>query len=165
MGKEQLLSNETTMRVIKRINQREWWRTWINKQALKERGLFLESCFRSAEFYGRPLDNPFKVNLKNPLIGDDEFVMSTLGLPPIVWASYKDGMEEISEKENKIIKMQSVKMRIAMDMGFDSIAILSANDFKRLKEKGRLPNGYDLQVFFTSDWHQLMQHPDGYGVK
>lgn len=155
MKKPELLSEETRKRVIKRINQREWWRTRVNKDVLQERGLFLVSSFRYAEFYGRPLDNPFKVDLKNPLIGDEAFAMGILGLPV--------PREDISGKE--ILEMEAKKMSVGIAMGFDSIAIMSPNEFKKLKEIGRLPNGYELQIFCSSAWNQLMRHPESYGAK
>lgn len=155
MKKPELLAEEIGRRVTKKINQREWWRTWVNKEALQERGLFLVSSFRYAEFYGRPLNNPFKVDLKNPLIGDEAFVMDFLGLSV--------PHEDMSGKE--ILEMEAKKMSAGIAKGFDSIVIISPNEFKKLKESGRLPNGYELQVFCSSAWNQLIRDPEGYEAK
>lgn len=124
-------------RIIKRINKRAWWRTAINENAIQERGIFFASSFSQAEFYGRPVDEPFKVNIKKPLVGDEAHVMTILGL------NVPD--PEISIPD--LLKLEALKMKTASSLGFDSIAIMTSKEFKNFLMKGRLPNQYELQVF------------------
>src|SRR5690606_20636330 len=108
---------------------REWWRTAINKKALKERGIFLASSFRDAEFYGRPLDTPFKVSIEKPLFGDEKHVMKQLDL----------GFPEQDITVENLLKMEATKMHIASNKGFDCIAIVTPKQFWRFQRTGHLP--------------------------
>jgi hypothetical protein len=54
------------------VNRKNWWHVPpANPNAYRERGKFLASSFREAEFWGRPLDDPQKVTVTRPLVGDD----------------------------------------------------------------------------------------------
>ena len=55
-------------KLIAYINKHEWWRTTLpDKQEVKARGMFFMNSYRQAEFYGRPIDTPFRVKIKNVL--------------------------------------------------------------------------------------------------
>ena len=74
-------SDSDLKKLIKKINSMDWWRTAVSDEAaIKERGLFLASSYKEAEFYGRPIDEPFSVEIENPLIGSEPVVMQKLGL-------------------------------------------------------------------------------------
>lgn len=47
-------------KVTAHLNRKKWYRTALpDAQAIKDRGVFYASSYREAEFYGRPLDDPF----------------------------------------------------------------------------------------------------------
>ena len=63
---------ETTPRdkLLARINRKDWWHVPpADPKAYRQRGKFLASTFREAEFWGRPLDTPIRVRVSNPIIG------------------------------------------------------------------------------------------------
>lgn len=122
--------------LISKINNKEWWRTAVNEDAVKERGLFLASSYEEAEFYGKPLDKPFKTEVKNPLIGDEKTILNTLGIKPI---------ENITvEQQFELDKQMKQK---AEELGYDSIALMSEKGFSKYKENGKIPKSIELNVF------------------
>lgn len=122
--------------LIKFINKKYWWRTAINIEAIEERGLFLSSSFSEAEFYGRPLDIPFRVNVNNPLIGDEKTILRILNLVPLD--------EDCSLKE-RFDQDKQIKNR-ALKLGYDSIALFSPNAYSKLLNEGIKPRSIELNV-------------------
>jgi hypothetical protein len=47
--------------------------------AYSKRGRFFASSFAEAEFYGRPLDDPQRVIIAKPLVGDESAIAKILG--------------------------------------------------------------------------------------
>src|ERR1035438_2939947 len=59
-------------KLVKHINRKGWWHVPpLDPNAYKKRGKFLASSFVDAEFYGRPLDEPLRVTISKPLVGDE----------------------------------------------------------------------------------------------
>src|ERR1700674_5320366 len=59
-------------KLVAHINRKEWWHVRPrNPSAYSKRGKFLASSFREAEFWGRPLDEPQRVTVAHPLVGDE----------------------------------------------------------------------------------------------
>jgi hypothetical protein len=59
-------------KVIAHVNRKEWWHVPPrDPSAYSKRGKFLASSFREAEFWDRPLDEPQKVKISCPLVGDE----------------------------------------------------------------------------------------------
>jgi hypothetical protein len=57
-------------KLVARINRKDWWHVPpAAPKAYQQRGKFLASTFREAEFWGRPLDTPIRVRVINPIIG------------------------------------------------------------------------------------------------
>src|SRR5690242_5715983 len=60
-------------RLIAFVNRKNWWHVPpVDPDAYRKRGKFLASTFEEAEFYGRPLDEPQRVVVTKPLIGDEQ---------------------------------------------------------------------------------------------
>ena len=120
------------------INSHKWWRTALpNEKAVKARGLFYASSYRDAEFYGRPIDAPFSVNMKNPLFGDEAHIMQTLSLPL--------PSQEISVKQR--FALDAKMKRLAKAKGYDSIALVTTKGYEMYMKTGTTPRSTELQVF------------------
>ena len=129
------MSNE---KLIRYINYHKWWRTGIpDEKAIKARGLFYASSYKDAEFYGRPIDTPFSVNVKNPLFGDETHIMQLLGLPLL------SPVGSIKERFALDAKM----MRHAIAKNYDAIALFTTNGYEKYLKNGTTPRSIELQVF------------------
>lgn len=133
---EEKIDSNATASAVEQLNSKQWWRTAINDDAIKSRGLFLSSTYEGAEFYGKPINTPFKVNVKNPLIGDEISIMNTLGI------NFVDP-STIQERFDLDKQMRDVGVK----KGYDSIALISRNSFNQYKKTGQLPNDIELNVF------------------
>ena len=70
-------------KLVRHINRKDWWHVPPpDPQAYLKRGKFLASSFAEAEFWGRPLDEPQKVQIERPLVGDEKTISKVLGTPP-----------------------------------------------------------------------------------
>ena len=127
-----------TDRLISYLNAHEWWRTTLpDKKIVNSRGLFYASSYKDAEFYGRPIDTPFTINIKNPLFGDEVHIMQTLGLP-------LPG-EDINIKER--FALDAKMKRIAVAKGYDSIALFTTKGYETYAKTGAFPRSIELQIF------------------
>lgn len=78
------ISKEFRDKLILHVSRKYWWHSPPgDPKAYQKRGKFYASSFEEAEFWGRPLDVPARVNVKNPLIGDERTIMTRLSLPMI----------------------------------------------------------------------------------
>lgn len=120
------------------INKKEWWRAALpDDVSIKERGVFLASSYSEASFYGRPLDNTFKVNISKPLVGDENYIMKKL--------SIENKLDDISVNDRFLLdKLMKEK---ASDAGYDSIVLLTPNGYKKFIETGNIPKSIELNVF------------------
>lgn len=134
--------------LVEQINKREWWHSPPEEQnAYKKRGVFLASSFREAEFYGRPLDEPTKVDVRNPIIGTEEHVIKKL------FGSSSKQMEIHRLLEDYTVEV-SLKVRFQLDkemykaakrQGYDAIAIVTQKGLQTVKE-GKLHRSVELNV-------------------
>lgn len=70
-------------KLVRHINRKHWWHVPPqDPQAYLKRGKFLASTYAEAEFWGRPLDEPQKVRIQRPLVGDEKTISKVLGIPP-----------------------------------------------------------------------------------
>ncbi len=68
-------------RLIADINRKAWWHVPPqDPKAYKNCGKFYVSTFAEAEFYGRPLDEPERVMVASPLVGDEATIRSAFSL-------------------------------------------------------------------------------------
>jgi hypothetical protein len=104
--------------------------------AYSKRGKFFASSFSEAEFYGRPLDDPLRVVIANPLVGDESAIAKILGIPP---QHAGMSLEEIAAHDMRWRKA-------ALAKGFDSIVLMTPKAFSRLVSDGKLPRSLELNV-------------------
>jgi hypothetical protein len=125
-------------KLIKYINSHDWWRTALpDREAIKARGLFLISSFKQAEFYGRPIDTPFRVKVSNPLFGDETYIMQALDLPP------SDPDSSIEER----FLLDAEMMRLSIAKGYDAIALFTTKGYEKFINSNKIPGSTELQVF------------------
>ncbi len=119
------------------VNRKQWWHVPpVDPDAYRKRGRFLASSFAEAEFYGRPLDEPQKVSIANPLIGDEQAISKALGIPP-----QDDGMTL------KQIAAHDAKWRdAARKKGYDAILLMSPKCFAEWKAVGKIPRSLELNI-------------------
>ena len=137
MGAKPAVPETSIERIIAYVGRRKWWHVPpADPDAYRKRGKFLASSFREAEFYGRPLDEPEKVSIKHPLVGDEETIARVLGIPP-----QQEGMslEEIAEHD---ARWRSA----ALDKGFDSIVLMSPKAFLEFAANDKLPRSLELNI-------------------
>jgi hypothetical protein len=124
-------------RLISHVNRKQWWHVPpVDPDAYKKRGKFLASSFAEAEFWGRPLDEPQKVTIGRPLVGDEKTISKVLGVPP-----QHEGMtlEEIAEHDSRW-------RNTALAKGFDAIVLMAPKAFAKFRANGELPRSLELNI-------------------
>jgi hypothetical protein len=126
-------------RLVAHVNQKSWWHVPPrDPSAYQKRGKFLASSFRDAEFWGRPLDEPQKVCIAKPLIGDEETIEKSL--------FGKRMSDEDIEMEERF-KLDAKIKKAALAKGYDSIVLMASKAFMELKKTGKLPRSLELNIF------------------
>jgi hypothetical protein len=124
-------------KLVAHVNRKSWWHVPpADPEAYNKRGKFFASTFAEAEFYGRPLDEPHKVDVSNPLVGDEKAIAKVLKIPP-----QYDGMTL------KQIAAHDAKWRnAALKKGHDAILLMSPKCYKEWKAMGKIPRSLELNV-------------------
>jgi len=124
-------------RLVAHVNRKQWWHVPpVDPDAYKKRGKFYSVSFAAAEFGGRPLDEPEKVTISKPLVGDEKRIASVLGIPP-----QRDGMTL-----EQIAKHDALWKNAALKKGFDAIVLMSPKCFAEWKSVGKIPRSIELNV-------------------
>jgi len=116
--------------MIAKINKSLWWHvTPSDPDAYKKRGKFLASTYLQAEFYGRPNDDPEKVNINRPVWGYSE--------KEILMKLFPDNHEELLSEVrvgpedanwySKRIELDRKMHEEAKTRGYDAIVLLCWN--------------------------------------
>jgi hypothetical protein len=127
--------------LIAHVNRKEWWHVPPqDPSAYQKRGKFLASSFAEAEFWGRPLDEPLRVTVARPLIGDEETIEKTL-----FGKRVSDDGITVEERWLLDAKMKQA----AQAKGFDCIVLMTAKAFADLKASGKLPRRMELNILET----------------
>jgi len=122
---------------VKHVNRKKWWHVPPeNPNAYRMRGKFFASTFAEAEFYGRPLDEPHRVTIAKPLVGDELTISKALGVPP-----QHDNMSL-----DQIAAHDAVWRNAALKKGFDSILLMAPKCFAEFRTTGKLPRSLELNV-------------------
>jgi hypothetical protein len=124
-------------RLVAHLNRKNWWHVPpVDSDAYKKRGKFLASSFEAAEFYGRPLDEPQKVTISRPIVGDERTIARVLRIPP-----QYEGMtlEQIAVHDAKW-------RNAALKKGFDAILLMAPKCFAEWKAVGKIPRSLELNV-------------------
>jgi len=124
-------------KLIMHVNGKDWWHVPPpDPNAYSKRGKFLSSSFAEAEFWGRPLDEPEKVTIEKPLVGDERTISKALGVPP----QHDDmTLEQIATHD-------AVWRNVALKKGFDSILLMAPKCFAKFKATGKLPRSLELNI-------------------
>jgi hypothetical protein len=126
-------------RLIAHVNRKNWWHVPPHDPAAYEkRGKFLASSFREAEFWGRPLDEPQKVCIAQPLIGDEETIENTL-----FGKRVSDESIGMDDRFALVIKIKAA----ALAKGYDSIVLMAPKAFSEFKKNAKMPRSLELNVF------------------
>jgi hypothetical protein len=131
-------------KLVAYVNRKNWWHVPpVDPDAYKKRGKFYSVSFAAAEFWGRPLDEPERVAISKPLIGDEKRIAKTLGIPP-----------QHDDMTLKQIAAHDAKWRnAAMKKGFDSIVLMAPKRFVRWKAVGKIPPSLELNVLDDGGEH------------
>lgn len=125
-------------KITAHINRKHWWHCPPEDlTAYRKRGKFYASSFEEAEFWGRPLDIPERVKVKNPLIGDEKTITAILGLP------MPEGDAISVEKR---FAADARMKKAALKLGYDSILLMTPNAFARCKSTREIPRSLELNV-------------------
>ena len=131
------LSRELVEKTIRHVNRKSWWHVPpLDSHAYRKRGKFFASTFAEAEYWGRPLDEPQRVLIENPLIGDEPTLSRVLRVP-----AQRQGMSL------KQIAAHDARWRnAALKKGFDAILLMSPICFAAFKTSGKLPRSMELNI-------------------
>src|SRR5206468_5581794 len=109
------LNRKNRREVVDFVNRKKWWHVPpCDKTAYAKRGQFLASSFAEAEFWGRPLDEPQKVMIAAPLVGDGTTIEE------ILFGS-RFSSERLTIKQRW--KLDARMKRAALANGHDSILL------------------------------------------
>lgn len=129
-------------KLIARINRKDWWHVPpSDPKAYEKRGMFLASTFREAEFWGRPLDTPIRVNVLNPIIGDEDTIQAELGVVPSEYP-----VDDSAKLLDWRWKLDAKLKKAALARGYDAIVLLSLSGYAKLIGEGKLPLSIELNL-------------------
>jgi hypothetical protein len=133
------MNREFYRKTIAHVNRKLWWHVPPrDPAAYRKRGKFLASSYKEAEFWGRPLNEPHKVLIARPLVGDEDTIEKTLFGQRL--------SDEDIEMEDRF-KLDAKIKKAAMVKGYDSIVLMTPKAFSELKSKGKMPRSLELNVF------------------
>ena len=129
-------------KLVARINRKDWWHVPpSDSTAYEKRGMFLASTFREAEFWGRPLDTPIRVNVTNPIIGDETTIQTELHVAPSEYPG--DDSPKLLEWR---WKLDAKLKKAAIAKGYDAIVLLSPNGYSNFIGEGKIPLSIELNL-------------------
>lgn len=127
-----------TQTLISHVNRKLWWHVKpADASAYKKRGKFLASSFEEAEFYGRPGDQPEKVTITSPVVGDNDTIERKL-------LGRVESHPEITVMER--FALDAKLRRAALRKGYDSIVLMSKSGFQKFKSEGKIPRSIELNI-------------------
>ncbi len=134
--------------LIEKINKSNWWHVPpCDPEAYKQRGKFLASTFRQAEFYGRPNDTPYRVFINNPVCGFSEKEILKQLFPSKHRKLHSALLKETRNWYQQRINTDARMFQKARKLGYDAIALIGSNGKKSL-EKNKKPYSMELNVLY-----------------
>jgi hypothetical protein len=128
--------------LIARVNRKDWWHVPpSDPDAYEKRGKFLASTFKAAEFWGRPLDTPIRVTIKNPIIGDEPTIEAELLGAPCQYPG-DDSPKLLEWRWALDAKLKTA----ALAKGYDSIVLLSSLAYAKFLTEGKMPLSVELNL-------------------
>jgi len=135
MGK---LNSTQYQRLVALVNRKAWWHVPPrDPNAYRKRGKFLASSFREAEFWGRPLDEPQKVDVARPLVGDEGAIERKL---------FGKRVSDESISMDDRWRLDARMKRAALATGYDSILLMSSRGLRRFRSAGKVPRSLELNI-------------------
>jgi hypothetical protein len=130
--------NVLVERLVAHVNRKKWWHVPPrDTSAYSKRGKFFASSFGEAEFWGRPLDEPQKVKISRPLVGDETTIEKRL-------FNRRVSREDISLKERWSLDAKMKK--VALARGYDSIVLMTPAAFLAFNKHGKVPRSIELNI-------------------
>ncbi len=137
-SKEPELRKALYERVVAHVNRKSWWHVPpVDLTAYRKRGKFLASSFGEAEFWGRPLDDPQRVSVTLPLVGDEPTIERKLFGKVI-------STRELTVRQR--FSLDTRMKRAALAKGYDSILLMGRRSSARLKATGKIPRSLELNI-------------------
>lgn len=142
-----------TLTLADQINRRRWWHSPpSDKKAYKKRGMFLASSYKECEFYGRPLDEPIKVNVSNPIVNTEQNIIKSLfgnnSSQMIAYTALTNNTEEESLKVR--FKLDTDLFKAAKSKNYDAIAVVAEKGLEKVKNH-KLPRSVELNLIDTKN--------------
>jgi hypothetical protein len=132
------MTGALAQKLIVHINRKEWWHVPPrDPAAYRKRGKFFASSFREAEFWGRPLDEPQRVAIAKPLIGDERTIEKTL-------LGRQISFQEMTMKARWALDAEL--KRAAVGKGYDAIVLPTDKAFSEFLKSGKIPRSIELNV-------------------
>jgi hypothetical protein len=136
------MEKEFYKKLIVHVNRKKWWHVPPrDPTAYRKRGKFLASSFKDAEFWGRPLDEPQRVSIARPLIGDEQAIEKKL-------FGRRLSAEDITMEERW--KLDAKLKKAAIKQGYDSIVLMSPKAFSEFTAVGKVPRSMELNILSAS---------------
>lgn len=130
-------------KLIGHVNRKKWWHVPpSDPDAYSKRGKFFAPSYREAEFWGRPLDEPQRVHIANPLIGDEEHIETLL-------LGKRVSREEISLDARW--KLDARLKSSALKQGYDSIVLMTPKAFAGFLNSGKLSRSLELNLLQNAE--------------
>jgi hypothetical protein len=147
------LAQTIIKKLVGHINRKDWWHVVpVDAGAYRKRGKFLASTYREAEFWGRPLDEPQKVSIERPLVGDEKTISKVLSIPP----QHRDmTLEEIAQHDARW-------RNAALAKGYDSIVLMSPKSFSEFRATGKLPSSIELNILSVGQEERILNRNEKY---
>ena len=122
--------------LIQKINTSNWWHVSPRDQnAYKKRGKFLASTFRQAEFYGRPNDEPERVDIKDPIFGFSELEILIKLFGNKKGKRYSKQVLRARDFYKTRITLDAKMRQRAKEMRYDAIVLMTEQGKKDLLAK------------------------------
>lgn len=138
LGKDEESAYLFHEKLIAHVNKKDWWHVPPrDPSAYSKRGKFFASSFREGEFWGRPLDDPQRVAITRPLIGDEDTIEKML-------FGRRVSSEDIAME--KRWALDAKMKRAALARGYDSIVLMAPKAFAEFQTTGRLPRSMELNI-------------------
>jgi hypothetical protein len=132
------LKKEFRDKLIVHINRKKWWHVPPrDPSSYAQRGIFFASSFSEAEFWGRPLDEPQRVRVANPLVGDEDKIERML-------LNERTSTDDIAIEDRWALDARL--RRAGLVEGFDSIVVVSPDAFAKFLSDGKIPYSMELNI-------------------
>jgi hypothetical protein len=129
-------------KLVAHVNRKSWWHVPpVDPDAYHKRGKFLASSYREAIFWGRPLNNPQRVSVGMPLVGDEATIERKL---------FGRRISHPAITLDERFKLDARMKRVAIVHGYDSIVLMSGSSFVSFKSEGRVPRSLELNILRAS---------------